>query len=107
MNNSGCPDPFCPVAWIPAWSLLQTRVTWGTVKDSLVVSLGQVPLSSAKYQDRPNSKGPWGSGWDYYSPLGESQAGRFQLPTPQAAQLSLAVFFAEDGPTEERDSFHS
>lgn len=39
VNNSGCPGPFCPVAWIPAWSLLQARGTQGTVKDSLALCL--------------------------------------------------------------------
>ena len=38
VNNSGCPGPFCPVSWIPAWSLLQAWVAQATVKDSLALS---------------------------------------------------------------------
>lgn len=91
--------------WLP-WPLLSCCLAFCLVtppgktrpgnseKQPCLVSLGQVPLSSvATHQGGPNSSSPWGLPWDSYFPLGGSQAGRFQLPSLQAIQLSLTAFF--------------
>lgn len=94
VNNSGCPGPFCPVSWIPAWSLHQAWVAQATVKDWPCLS-----RTGASKLGKPSGQvqqwGPLGL-WPGQLLSSERKPGR-QIPTShppaaQAAQLSLTAF---------------
>lgn len=97
-----CSSPSSPLAHFQQWQLWPLLSCYlvpclitppgescpgNSERELCLFSLEQVPLSSAKHQDRSNSEGPWGYGQDSYFPPERKPSRQIRTPHPQAAFL--------------------